>query len=294
MKDPILHQRWLMEVPDSIENKLTSWLLQNGCSAVYRAAEAPFIFYAYFQLNSQLNNISFIKDHITSDHFPGVHIISQESFTDENWLTKSREGFNQIAVGDTLFIRPSWIDCPIPDGRTPIVVNPGLAFGTGGHETTRLCMKLLEHLANTKDLKDPVLDIGCGTGILSLTTWILGAKQITAFDNDPNCDPAINDFLQLNSSLIKNNKPFEHFIGTIENPTINGPYGTVVANILLETIQTLLPRIAKITAPNGFLIASGILAECQNEALISLIINNFLPIKIIQEGSWIAILAKLI
>jgi ribosomal protein L11 methyltransferase len=286
MENAIPHHRWLLAVPEAVEDALGSWLSDQGSTATYREADAPFTFFAYFPPGLELPDPAGLRA------FPGVQLLLSEAFADEDWLAKSREGFGPIEVGRTFYIRPLWEDCPIPAGRTPIVVNPGLAFGTGGHETTRLCMALLEDLAEQGQLHGPVLDIGAGTGILALTAWVCGGRGITAFDIDPDCGPAMNDFLELNAALVGADKPFTHFVGELDDPRVDGPYRTLLANILLETIQDLLPRMAAIAAPGGLLVASGILAERQDEALVSLAAYGFKPLRIVQEGAWVAILAQ--
>jgi ribosomal protein L11 methyltransferase len=286
MKNLTYHKRWLIEVPKNAEKALCDWLFALGCTATYHGVDPSGSLYAYFPPGIELPD----SDDISK--FPGAHLSQSETFEDDDWLAKSREGFDPINIGSTLRISPIWSDCPNPTKRTSIIVNPGLAFGTGGHETTRLCMSMLEDMANTKMLVGPMLDIGTGTGILAFTAWLLGAKNITAFDYDQDCETAINDFLKLNDNLTMGAKPFNYFIGTIDDQTISGPYNTIVANIFLETIQAILPRIAQIANPKGFLLISGILAENKDEALISLMINNFKPIKITQDGNWIAILAS--
>jgi ribosomal protein L11 methyltransferase len=286
MDNATLHQRWLLDVPEAAAEAVGDWLGEHGATATYRSAEPPFTFYAYFPPGLALPDPALLAA------FPGVRLLSCETFQDEDWLAKSREGFGPIEVGRTFFIRPLWEDCPVPPGRTPIVVNPGLAFGTGGHETTRLCMALLEDLAEAGELRDPVLDIGAGTGILALAAWLRGAREVTAFDHDPDCGPAMSDFMELNAALLGGTRPFSHFVGELADPRVDGPYRTVLANILLETIQELLPRIGQITAPGGRLVASGILAERQDEALVSLAACGFRPLRVVREGAWIAILAQ--
>jgi len=286
MDNAILHQRWLLDVPEAVEEALGDWLSGQGATATYRQADPPFTFFAYFPPGLALPGPTGLAA------FPGVRLLAQETFADEDWLAKSREGFGPIEVGRSFFIRPLWEDCPVPAGRTPIVVNPGLAFGTGGHETTRLCMALIEDLAGQGDLRGPVLDIGAGTGILALAAWLRGAREVTAFDIDPDCGPAMSDFLELNAALLGGERPFTHFVGVLDDPRVDGPYRTLLANILLETIQDLLPRMAAIAAPGGLLVASGILAERQDEALVSLVAYGFKPLRVVQEGAWIAILAQ--
>ena len=286
MENTTPHQRWLLDVPEAAAEDLGDWLAERGATATYREADPPFAFYAYFAPGAALPDPSGLAA------FPGVRLLSSETFADEDWLAKSREGFGPIEVGRGFYIQPLWEDGPVPAGRTAIVVNPGLAFGTGGHETTRLCMALVEDLADAGQLLDPVLDIGAGTGILALAAWLRGAREITAFDHDPDCGPAMTDFMELNAALLDGRRPFSHFVGGLDEPRVDGPWRTVLANILLETIQDLLPRMAGITAPGGLLVASGILAERQDEALVSLAAYGFRPLRVVQEGAWIAILAQ--
>lgn len=279
------HLRWKLEVPDPQEEALCAWLEEGGSSAFYREADAPRACYAYFPPEQAPPAEAGLKA------FPGVRVLEAEHFGDEDWLAKSREGFGAFEVGTRFHVRPLWDDLPGPTGRLDLVVNPGLAFGTGGHETTRLCMELLEELAAAGRLGGPVLDIGAGTGILSLAAFLLGGRDLTAFDIDPDCGPAMDELIALNAHLLQGAKPYASFVGTLEHPQVVGSYPGLLANILLETIQELLPRMAEVAAPGGWLIASGILAERTDEALVSLVTHGFKPEKVLREGEWIAILA---
>ncbi len=280
-----LHLRWCLSVPEAMEDGLSDWLLGFGATATYRDADPPNYFYAYFKPGSEGADPSDLVA------FPGVVLESAERFGDEDWITKSREGFGSFNVGSRFFIRPLWDQGPLPLDRFAITVNPGLAFGTGGHETTRLCMEFLEQLAMEGRLNSPILDIGAGTGILSLTAYLLGARGITTFDIDPDCGPAMNEFITMNEGP-GGPAPFDYFVGDLEDEKIHPPYRGLLANILLLTIQDLLPRMAEITEPGSWLIASGILAECQDEALVSLATHGFKPLKMCTEGAWVAILAE--
>ncbi|HJU83522.1 MAG TPA: 50S ribosomal protein L11 methyltransferase [Holophagaceae bacterium] len=281
-----LHTRWKLDLPSDQEEAVCAWLDDQGASAYYREADPPHTFFAYFPPDQDVPAAAGLKA------FPGVALVEQEAFADEDWLAKSREGFGSFDVGRRFFVRPLWEETPAAEGRMALVVNPGLAFGTGGHETTRLCLELLEHLADAGELRGPVLDIGAGTGILALGAHLLGAKDIAAFDIDPDCGPAMAELVEMNQHLLHRVKPFEAFVGTLEDPRVKGPYQLLLANILLETIQELLPRMAQIAAPGGRLVASGILAEREDEALLSLVSAGFKPLKVLREGEWIAILAE--
>jgi ribosomal protein L11 methyltransferase len=280
------HLRWKLEVPDLQEEGLCAWLEGGGSSAFYREADPPRVCYAYFPPGQAPPEASGLAA------FPGVRLLEAEPFGDEDWLAKSREGFGDFEVGARFHVRPLWDSEPGAPGRIDLVVNPGLAFGTGGHETTRLCMELLEELAAADRLRGPVLDIGAGTGILSLAAFLLGGQNLTAFDIDPDCGPAMDELIELNAHLLKGARPYASFVGTLDHPRIQGPYAGLLANILLETIQELLPRMAEVAAPSSWLVASGILAERTDEALVSLITHGFRPQKVLQEGEWIAILAE--
>ena len=280
-----MHLRWKLEVPDPQEEALCGWLEDGGSSAFYREADPPRACYAYFPPDQAPPDAAGLAD------FSGVRLLQAEAFGDEDWLAKSREGFGAFQVGARFHVRPLWDETPGPADRFDLVVNPGLAFGTGGHETTRLCMELLEELASAGRLKGPILDIGAGTGILSLAAYLLGGRNLTAFDIDPDCGPAMGELIALNAHLLKGATPYESFVGTLDHPRAAGPYAGLLANILLPTIQELLPRMAEVAASGGWLIASGILAERTDEALVSLATRGFKPEKVMKEGEWIAILA---
>jgi ribosomal protein L11 methyltransferase len=282
----VTHLRWKLEVPDLHEEGLCTWLEVEGSSAFYREADPPRACYAYFPPDQAPPDVSGLLA------FPGVRLLESETFGDEDWLAKSREGFGAFVVGARFHVRPLWDATPGPLGRMDLVVNPGLAFGTGGHETTRLCMELLEDLSLAGRIKGPVLDIGAGTGILSLAAYLLGGRNLTAFDIDPDCGPAMVELIELNSHLLEGAKPYESFVGPLDHPQVVGPYQGLMANILLETIQELLPRMAQLAAPGGWLVASGILAERTDEALVSLVSHGFKPEKVLKEGEWIAVLAE--
>jgi ribosomal protein L11 methyltransferase len=289
MGETTMHTRWQLEVPQSQEDALSDWLMANGASATYRDADHPNSFFAYFPPDGTIPDLAGLLA------FDGVSLVRAESFCDEDWLEKSREGFGPIEAGRSFYIRPIWDQSAPPEGRMAIVVNPGLAFGTGGHETTRLCMGLLEDLAQLSPngrLEGPVLDIGAGTGILAFAAHLLGAKEIAAIDIDPDCGPAMEEFIQMNIANARHPASFAPFIGELDElrPKIN--YRLIFANILLETINELLPQMVQRLGPNGHLIASGILAERLDEALLLLAVHGLKPIKVAAEGEWVAILAQ--
>lgn len=280
------HTRWKLSVPEAAEEALCAWLDETGASAFYREADPPHAFFAYFPPDQALPDAAGLKA------FAGVALEAQETFADEDWLAKSREGFGSFPVGSRFFVKPVWDETLPPEGRTALVVNPGLAFGTGGHETTRLCIEFLEELSEEGALGSPILDIGSGTGILALAAHLLGGEAITAFDIDPDCGPAMEELIEMNAAVLQGDRPFRAFIGELDDPQVKGPYAGLLANILLITIQQLLDQMAALTIKGGWLIASGILATQEDEALVSLAAAGFRPVSVKREGEWIAILAR--
>ncbi len=281
-----MHLRWRMTVPVAAEDALGDWLSEAGASAFYRDADPPHAFYAYFPPGQEAPK----ADGLAA--FPGVVLEAAETFADEDWLAKSREGFGRIEVGKRFLIVPLWDHDSVSAGRIPIVVNPGLAFGTGGHETTRLCMELLEGLAAQNELKGPGLDVGAGTGILALAAFHLGARDLVAFDLDPDCGPAMTELIEMNAGALKSAVPFASFVGDLEDARATGPWNLLLANILLETIQELLPGLVARLAQGGRLIASGILHEREDEAFLSLATAGLRLLEVRREGAWIALLAE--
>ncbi|OQA34026.1 MAG: Ribosomal protein L11 methyltransferase [Acidobacteria bacterium ADurb.Bin340] len=237
------HLRWRLDLPVAVEDAATEWLMAQGATATYREADPPHTFFAYFPPGRVPPDVAGLAA------FKGVRLLEAETFADEDWLAKSREGFGRFEVGSRFLVKPLWDEDPVPEGRLALVVNPGLAFGTGG-------------------------------------------RDILAFDNDPDCGPAMAEFIDLNAHLLDGRTPFRHFVGLLDDPQVRGPYQVLLANILLETIQELLPGMAEVAAPGGRLIASGILAERQDEALVSLVLGGFRPLRVVREGEWIAILAE--
>lgn len=291
MAEQLQYHRWRMSVPEASEDALSDWLLGAGASAFYREADPPFEFIAYFPPGTKTPEVAGLGA------FEDAVLLAEEAFGDEDWLAKSREGFGPIEVGHRFYIRPLWDEpdeLPVPEGRIPVVINPGLAFGTGGHETTRLCMELLEGLAQAGRLEGPLVDVGAGTGILSLAAHLLGAQDILAFDNDPDCGPAMEELIAMNVGVLGGRRPYDHFVGLLDDPRIlaKAPFQGMLANIILETIRELLPQMARTVAPGGWLIASGILAERQDEALVALAAEGFKPLVVRNEGQWMAILAE--
>jgi ribosomal protein L11 methyltransferase len=211
-----------------------------------------------------------------------------------NWMESWKEHYHPIPIGKKLVILPAWI-APPDNERIPILIEVGMAFGTGTHPTTQLCLELAEDFfTSLEDLKDiRVIDIGCGSGILSITGIKLGAEKALGMDIDPEALRASAENALLNGV----SQQLELGIGSVKE-VAEGKLGIqkahlVFANILAPVLVQLMDQgLGELVLPEGNLILSGILAE--QSALVEAALNDhgFARVERRQAGEWIAFSAR--
>lgn len=180
----------------------------------------------------------------------------EESVDDQDWVRLTQSQFDPIKVSDRLYIVPSWHALP-DESATGIILDPGLAFGTGSHPTTFMCLRYLDkHINSTLD----VLDYGCGSGILAITAKKLGAKSVRGVDIDPQAIEASLSNTVINQVTVDFSLP-DGFKG--------GQYDLVVANILSNPLRMLASALASYVKPGGKIVLSGIL-DSQIEEMCTL------------------------
>jgi len=167
--------------------------------------------------------------------FPGAILRIEE---DRDWVQSARDLLQPMEVGSRFFLVPEWRDDPAPQGRFRILVNPGMAFGTGVHETTQLCLEALEEFVKPGSL---VLDVGTGSGILAKAAALLGAGKAYACDIDPQAVEIARD----------------GFVGSVD-AVASKSVDLVVANISPEAITELAADLIRVLRPGGILLASGL------------------------------------
>ncbi|MBQ1660825.1 MAG: 50S ribosomal protein L11 methyltransferase [Clostridia bacterium] len=196
----------------------------------------------------------------------------------ENW----KKYFNPINIGEKLLIRPVWRDDYDPQRRIVLNLEPGLAFGTGTHETTRLCLQALE-----KHVKkgDNMLDVGCGSGILSVAALLLGAEKATGIDIDP---------LAVKSSIenAERNNVADRYTGIHGNlaEKANGCYDIITANIVADAIIMLSGDIEKLMNDKTIYIMSGII-DTRLDDVLSALPDTLEIIEQYEEKGWICLAA---
>lgn len=177
-----------------------------------------------------------------------------ETVEEQNWVQLTQSQFDPIRVSDKLWIVPSWHETPAPDAIN-LILDPGMAFGTGSHPTTRLCLEWLERYV-TADCS--LLDYGCGSGILAIAAARLGANPVTGVDIDPQAVDAAK-------ANAERNGVSAHFADSRE--PIDGQFNILIANILANPLKALAPALAAHVRPGGWLALSGILVEQEEELM---------------------------
>ena len=211
-----------------------------------------------------------------------------------NWMEAWKEHYHPIPVGKNILILPAWIEPPA-DGRIPIRIELGMAFGTGTHPTTQLCLGLVEEFILFYGSKSGlrVIDIGCGSGILAIAALKLGTEQALGVDIDSEATRAsaenaamngVSDRLELGIGSVSEVKAGRFGIQTA---------GLVLANILAPVLVQLMDLgLGELVEPGGWLVLSGILAEQSPEVEQSLEKHGYHVVSKPQMGDWVAIAAK--
>ncbi len=179
---------------------------------------------------------------------------SQEAVAEQDWVQLTQSQFDPIRVSERLWIVPSWHQAPDPNAIV-LVLDPGMAFGTGSHPTTRLCLEWLERFLSPGD---SILDYGCGSGILAIAAAKLGAREVVGVDIDVQAISAA-------TSNAERNDVSARFANSTEK--LVGQFDIVVANILSNPLRALAPALCAHVRPGGQLVLSGILAEQADELI---------------------------
>ena len=241
------------------------------------------------QLGAVKASMAILKELDTENVF-GTLDIKTDNVKDEDWSEIWKQYFHPIPVGEKILICPAWEEPKDTDGRVVFTVNPGMSFGTGSHPSTRFCLEEIEK--NLKD-GDSVLDLGCGSGILSITALLLGASSSVAVDIDPNATDVAYTNLELNNLPRDNYKTYTGDITTDgELREKLGKHNIVLANIVADVIIAIAPYIRGFMEENAVFICSGIILERLDEVKLALTKNGLEITNVKTDDDWAAITAK--
>jgi len=201
----------------------------------------------------------------------------------ESWQDSWKQFWKPTKVGKKLVVCPSWGEYKPKPGQTVIRLDPGMAFGTGTHDSTRLCMELAEQVVTGGER---VLDLGCGSGILAITALLLGADHALGIDVDQVAVSSAGENAALNEVSAR-----AFFRKGNLADGVDGCYDIIFANIVADVILRLVPDIPRILAPGGVFIASGIIQERAQEVEEALNATWLRATTKLESGGWVALAA---
>lgn len=282
----------IIDFPSDMEDLLTECLFSMGAEGV--AENLPFIqedqylqvtmienkfknMVAYF---APVNPAELISSLVS--RFPNIKI-KEELKPNQDWLAEWKKSFVPFALTHDIWICPSWLEKP-SQAKQVIYLEPGMSFGTGTHATTQLCCDLIYDFQKGHHFVEG-LDVGCGTGILSIVMEMLGVQKIYAFDIDVESERVCLENREKNSST--------KVIWHPDWPSLKlHPKSMVVANIIDGTLKDLRSLLVNVLPPQGILIMSGILSEREDTFIESFLGNDLELVETRQKNEWSAVVVR--
>jgi ribosomal protein L11 methyltransferase len=283
---------WELQIlgePDLDES--LSWALQSqgcqGTSSQIKAGELRICgYFAQSQVSeTRLAEMAQYLQQVAADADLSLPKVSWTVIQEEDWASSWKDYWHPTEVGDRLLIHPDWLPLPQTD-RIVLRLNPGVAFGTGAHATTQLCLVALEQqLAQPIAHPCTVADIGCGTGILAIAALQFGADRAVAVDTDPLAVQAAQECRDLNAIAPSRMVVAE---GSVETAIAlaHEPVDGFCCNILAHVIIELVPQMKALSKPQGWGILSGILQKQVPDVVEALTAQGWKVVQRWQQGDW--------
>jgi len=243
---------------------------------------------AYYKEDEKFNGyLQYIKESLMNlDKFgldKGEGTVTVKRVDEEDWENNWKAYYKTMKVGEKIIIKPVWEKYEKSDDEIIVELDPGMAFGTGTHETTRLCIQALEKYV---DRNSTVFDIGTGSGILAITAGKLNAKKVIGVDLDPVAVDSAKENVKLN-----NLNNIEILYGNLMD-VVEGKANVIVANILADIIIILSEDVKKFIEEGGYFISSGIILSRKDDVINKLEQLGFTIQEVNTDGEWCSIIAK--
>ena len=233
--------------------------------------------------NNPAEAVSFISDRLTAEKID--FRIETDGCSEEDWADKWKAFFKPTAVGERLFVRPIWINDYDAGNRAVLNIEPGAAFGTGTHDTTRLCLETLDKIIKEGDT---VLDIGCGSGILAIASMLLGATEGFGVDIDELAVKTAKENGKMNGL----DEPELKFVCGDLADKVTKQYDVVVANIVADIIILFSTQVRAFMKQGAKFIASGIIDTRADEVVTALQNAGLKLVERIEHGGWVCLVCE--
>ena len=227
--------------------------------------------------------VSFLSERLQEKNID--YKIETDGCSEEDWADKWKAYFKPTPVGNRLFIRPTWIDDYDAGDRAILNIEPGAAFGTGTHDTTRLCLEVLDEIVTNEDT---VLDIGCGSGILAIAAMLLGAEKGFGVDIDPVAVKTATENGKMNGI---DECDLQFVCGDLADK-VTEKYSIVVANIVADIIKLFSTQVRAFMLLGAKFIASGIIDTRADEVCQSLEDAGLKIVRRIENGGWVCLVCE--
>lgn len=225
--------------------------------------------------------LSFLRERLDDQKIP--HTLRTDAIKEEDWAFGWKKYYHPIRIGEHIVVCPSWESCSLEPGDVMLRLDPGMAFGTGTHETTRLCLQMLEKFV--KPGMD-ILDVGCGSGILSICGILLGGKSAVGVDIDQTAVKVADENAEMNHVQDKT----VYLCGDLTDK-VSGKYQIVCANIVADVVIRLIPDVGSFMDDGAVLLVSGIIEPRREEVVEALAQHGYQVIDSREEKGWCAMAA---
>jgi ribosomal protein L11 methyltransferase len=242
---------------------------------------------AYYGEDGFENTLAFVQNRINElkdRQEMGSLSLTVNTVVDTDWNENFKKHFKAFRAAGCFIVKPTWQDYPSQEGDIVIEIDPGMAFGSGAHETTRMCLELLQkHMPN----KAAVLDVGCGSGILGIGAAKLGAKRVLALDNDSVSVSVASANAESNGALVMEVRQSD----LLQNAGTD-KYDIILANIIADIVIRLNQSAGEYLKENGVYIMSGIIDDREDDVKCSLESHGFEIIETLNMADWRAFAAR--
>ena len=226
--------------------------------------------------------VAYLEERFSSE---GIgYRLDEATVAESDWADNWKRYFHPIEIGERLAIRPSWETYENAGGRRVLTIDPGAAFGTGTHDTTKLCLTVLERVCRTGDA---LLDVGCGSGILALSALVLGCETACGVDIDPLAVKVARENAALNGLADRS-----AFICGDLVEAVTGQYDVVCANIVADVIIKLCESVTPFLKEDGLFVCSGIIDTREADVTAKLHETGFTVKERMESGGWVAIVCE--